>query len=504
MASWTMNKSDIMTDMLVVPLLVIYLYLYTSPYSSSVLGNEVFLFWQVAVSFVLSLSVAIILVHALLLYGQSRAVNDLVLAGISFDVLIISFVYGFGEIVSLAGDAAFIPKANLISEVILAAVLTSVGFAMWLFLKDRVISAKTSIVSGLLGFLLIPIVCLLLIVLPVGDLSQVLGSIARLDVQGGVVAFIVVVSAFNIVFPARQWVQSRGKESTAVVFGSIFWLLGALFFAKPHGENAVAEVVGIASIATGYLVIAVWLITTSLFEPHRVLTRMIEDRTHELERSNLEIEYYLSMWSHEFGNSLQGIISYLEIISMTVSEDSSLRNLSLEAEILVRRTELILHVVRDLLRLRETSPDNLQQEPVAGSLSSAIAMTAYMVGEEACRVIVNSPDNTDVLRAPQVIEAAFLDLLLYLLNNIVPSNAQIGINMRIKRSSLDVEFDAPGQEMPQDVIDSLFQQYIPRSTAMGLDLFVVKKIIDRLGCRLEYSYDQRHMSNLFKIIVPIQ
>ena len=356
------------------------------------------------------------------------------------------------------------------------------------------------------GGLIMPIVSLVLFLSPNALFNMVTaegeGGIQGLTPVGAALSMGYILSQI-IALPRMVQVWRREKTSTnlALMIALALWIIGTVFIIVLWNPLQIAELLWIASITTGFFIIAVALFMTSIIHPHRFLEQQVLQRTKELNQSMLESEFYLRMWTHKMGNLLQGMITYLDILEYVEqhSEDdtktrSAARGLSQEASIVNLQ-------VNQLTRIKEQLDKPLYPVRVLPSIVKGIEANNELIGNKKFSMETNLPEDISVT-ADGFLPLVFQSLFSFHAHHCKEEN----INFRIISDSTNdqciISITGIGEPIPEEYKQFMMGSQDLNSIALSLDLFTVNLLLTRYHATIDCVCDQTKPENTYILTFP--
>jgi light-regulated signal transduction histidine kinase (bacteriophytochrome) len=179
------------------------------------------------------------------------------------------------------------------------------------------------------------------------------------------------------------------------------------------------------------------MIVTSILEPHKVLNEIVDDRTRRLEQSEQEIIFYLDMWTHKIGNILQGVMTYLEIISEN-SEDSDMSVQNELAKDLGREGNIVNRQVITLANIKQTKEKTLELVNLKAALMIASEdMQSYSTkGIPSIDIRV---DSEVFVKADTLLDQLFMNLFVHISKKQDVENLKMVINSESLNDSVIIK-----------------------------------------------------------------
>jgi PAS domain S-box-containing protein len=240
---------------------------------------------------------------------------------------------------------------------------------------------------------------------------------------------------------------------------------------------------------------------------HRThLERLVRERTHDLERSNLDLKQFTSVASHELKSPLRRISSFVDLL---VDEYGS--GLPSEAH------EYLDHILEGVQDFREVVDSLLVYSLVDTDHQTKEVVDPNQVVAKALRTLTALVKNTrttvTVERLPSRLEAD-PTLLRQVFENLVSNAIKFNttgrgreVSVRARRSDDDWEFivtdNGPGLSPDlQEKVFAMFQRLRPDVEGTGIGLALCKKIVSIHRGRIWYEPNPEGEGTAFHFTIP--
>ncbi len=276
---------------------------------------------------------------------------------------------------------------------------------------------------------------------------------------------------------AQRYRKTRDTLDLTLMLALTHWIAGTFFIIVLWNPLQIAELLWIASMVTGYLLIAAVQFVTSILDPHRVLESLLEERT-------MESEYYLNMWTHKMGNLLQGLVTYLDVLENAEQGSIDDRDSRAAARLLSREAILVNHQVLQLTSVKEGLHQELKLLDIGKAVSNAVESAESLLGKDVFNY--EYPENERFLVvADDMVSLLFLNNIIFNVRNKTEDPVNISISFKHTNISRSVYIRTNAKPIPFDVQELLQHPGLSGSLALGLDLFTIKLLMNRYGGRIE-------------------
>ena len=195
------------------------------------------------------------------------------------------------------------------------------------------------------------------------------------------------------------------------------------------------------------------------------------------------------MWTHKIGNILQGMMTYLELLPGN-SEDNIMVQNEL-AKDLGREGNLVNRQVIALTKIKQTKGKPLGSVNLRDAfiVASEDILSYYSVkGTPSLDIQVN-PDI--YVEADALLDHLFLSLFIHVAKMQDVENLQINVNSESLKGSIITEIVCSEPVLSAQAQKYMSEAGITSQTQLGLELFIMKILLDRYHCRMEYSVDTK-------------
>ncbi len=452
---------------------------------------------QMAVSIIfLSVFLAIlggvIATYSFVSYRQTQELRFLVLGLLGFDMVFFAFAFLFTHPSSLLWIPAVADRQRnrSLAAVIAMALIPSVLSGA--FRGDAPKIEKQWLYS-IWGIIIVPALVLWFTLSPEPVIVTTIISgeegVFNATTEGLIVILAVVVS-FILAF-IRYVMEWRKKGDRIILASSLslfLWILSVILLGILDDPYYTLEIIWFSLYGVGFLLIAVAMITTSILEPHKMLYEIVDDRTSKLEQSEKEIVFYLDMWTHKIGNILQGMMTYLELLPAN-SENNNMMAQNELAKDLGREGNLVNRQVIALTKIKQTKgkplvPVNLRD---AFIVASEDISSYYSV--EGTPSLDNQVNPDICVEADALLDHLFLSLFIQVAKTQDIENLQIIASSESVNDSVIIEIVCSEPVLSTQAQKYMAEVGISSQTQLGLELFIMKILLDRYHCKMQYSVD---------------
>ncbi len=497
-----MNSRKKLTEMdwvIIILFAVTFIILASAPFQSytwQLLEREVFSFWFSIVIALFAAIAGVVATYSLVYYLQEHHFRELNLLFLGINVILLSFLYMATHPAFSAWSSFFVSRERN------QTILSLMGLAMIPGVLSGTLTAgqitkKQKSISIIWGGIILPGLALVFFFIPT-PLFMTLEPGVGITPYGIALVFAVSVSFLAaLVKYLRAWKQERNRIDLASALALLLWLWSIVLFAIQTESFQVSEIISFLGMIVGFVLLGIAMVTVSVAEPYRTLEVIVAERTKQLELSRQESEYYLNMWSHEIGNLLQSMSTYIEIMADHYEDEmlkADTRDAALEIS---KRVKFILGQVAKLTKIKEGFKTQLKPVELIQVINQAVGTIGEMGEEREFSLTIPSMDRETWILADDLGELIFVNIFIHFLENGLTENPTILVSVEDSPLDLAVNVKSEGKELPEDVQESLVEDLNPSKTALGLGLFTVRLLMEHYGGSIEYYRLKETSENLF-------
>ncbi len=487
-----------------------------SAYVSIYLGFVTFtgLIWTLTLAEVIATSIplliaailassSIILTHSLIHFFQTRQIRNLVILLMALDIIILGMTY----LVSHPIFSGWLPFADRNRNRTLMIAMGLAIFPSMLagsFLGEATVNRQSGLLSILWGMIVIPLMGLwfLFSPSPVFFVTSPSGGLAGLSPLALLMVLIIAITMLSsLIKYAYDWYRRRDRVVMVSCLALGFWLYGEIIIVLLENPLQLAEVIWLGAFTTGFVVIALGMSVSAVFEPRKILEETVANRTKELEDSKAESEFYLGMWTHKMGNILQAMIVYLDLLGEHKTEDAELQDVQISAKVLSREATLLNLQVTKLSQILDSRLDEIQPFPLASILSNAMDHAAFLLNPQDFKVHLEISENPR-LYANDMLAIAILSIISFVIKTRNTDDLSFLLQCELNQNDAILFIKCPGTELTEEVQEYLSLESVMLTTRIDFDIFVARSIINIFKGRLSYRHNLHEGMNIFEITIP--
>lgn len=299
-----------------------------------------------------------------------------------------------------------------------------------------------------------------------------------------------------------DWVRSRDRIVLVSTLALGFWLYGEIVIVMLENPYQLAEIMWLGAFTTGFVVIALGMSVTAVFEPRRILEETVNKRTKELQDSKAESEFYLGMWTHKMGNILQAMIVYLDLLDEHKTSSPELEDIQLSAKVLSREATLLNLQVTKLSQILELKRDEIEPTPLVSILSDAMDYAAFLLNPQDFKVQLEIGINPSIY-ADRMLAIAILSIISFVVKTRNTENLSFQIHCEMSDDDAVLIMRCPGGELTHEVQEYLHLESVMLTTRIDFDIFVARSIINIFHGQLSYAHSKTERMNRFRISLPL-
>jgi hypothetical protein len=310
-----------------------------------------------------------------------------------------------------------------------------------------------------------------------------------------ILAFIGVTMTAALIRSIQAWRGKHDRIDLSIVMALTLWILSTILFSIQRSPYQIMELVWVSGFIYGFLVIAVAMIITAVIEPHKALVGLVEEKTDEVEASRKESEFYLNLWGHKIGNLLQGLVIYLDLLSLPEPQDP--QSLQKSAKGLSREAALINRQVGVLAQVKEKSELDLQPLNAHDAIQGAVKSIEDFTSPETLSLRFHDDADHNWVLADDLLKTVFENLLSFIIRSSKDKASQIDIRFEETKDWVGIHFTYSGDPLSEDAEASVFQELHLFKTTLNLGLYSVKILMDHYEGVFEYHRLQEPDLNRF-------
>jgi hypothetical protein len=482
---------------------VIY-FVFTDDLIWRIVPSQVFVVWLSLFIALLGAAGGTVATYSLLYYSQQKKARDLLCSLMTFDVVVISFLFLFSHpVFEILGLGPFFSRERnrtLISA--LGFVLTP-GVLIGSFAGDRKLTKKESRLALIIWIFIAPILCtwLFLSPEPVFSVTNPEGGLLGLTPIGWFNTVIVGVSAFGSLFRySIEWYHKRERELLGWTLALIFWIFSFIIYAVLSNPLQVAELVWVGGLYCGFSIVAVTMAMSTIIEPHKALESLVDERTIQLIESRQESEFYLRLWTHKMGNLLQGLISYLQLIEDRIKSGESVADIQTSAMEIGREAVLVNRQVVKLYQIKESSETKLWPVALKEIVLRSVNESKNLLPDRGLSFQISDIPVDLMVRADGLLDVIFVNLFIRCRLQSIDESSKIKVYVQLSGDSVRVSVQCLGKPLSSDIMSSFNDTGTLLRSTLDLDLIMVRMLVDKYGGAIQYTLLPNPNRNLFVIL----
>ncbi|MCK4566782.1 MAG: hypothetical protein KAU48_05675, partial [Candidatus Thorarchaeota archaeon] len=438
----------------------------------------------------------VVATYSLVYYLQEHHFRELNLLFLGINVIILSFLYMATHPAFSAWSSFFVSRERNQTILSLLGLAMIPGVLSGTLTAGQITKGQRTI-SIIWGGIILPSLALVFFFIPTPLFMTYMPGVG-ITFYGIALVFAVSVSFLAALAKyLRAWKQERNRIDLASALALLLWFWPIVLFAIQTESYQASEIVSFLGMIMGFLLLGIAMVTVSVAEPYRILEVIVAERTKQLELSRQESEYYLNMWSHEIGNLLQSMLTYVEIMADGFENKMLKANTRDAALELSKKIKFILGQVAKLTRIKEGFKTQPKPVELIQVLNQAVRTIREMGEEREFSLTIPSMDRETWMLADDLGELIFVNIIIHFIENGLTENPTILVNVEDSPLGLAVHIKSEGRELPRDVQESLIEDLNPSKTALGLGLFTVRLLMEHYGGSIEYHRFKETSENLF-------
>ena len=438
--------------------------------------------------------------HSLIHYSQEKRLRSLILLLMALDLAIVCVMF----LITHPSDdlwSLFVDRNRNRSIAILWGSILTVGSIGSSFFGDADVTPRIQIVSIILGIIFLPSIAFWFLLNPEPVIVSTFTS--------GVLtpAFWIVLVVFTVIMITsflkyfKEWYKKHDRVVLASTCAMVFWLFALWLIPISVVFETISpfhysELIWVSSLTTGFMLIAFAMLSTAIIEPRKQLEEIVVKQTKEIMDSKNESEFYLNMWTHKMGNLLQGLVIYLDLLSIAEERGNESQDNRRAAKEIAREATLLNTQVTKLSEVKDTLGSDSHPISLADAISRAMDLSSELLNPDAVRINSKVSSDTRVI-AGEMLDVAILCLLSFFAR--LRESLHITISSDCKDSIAFVYVDGIGNEVPVEIRKFLEDFVIPDTPSLELDLYVARTIMEHLGGTINYQRLHESSTNRFTL-----
>ncbi|TFG34387.1 hypothetical protein EU527_03510 [Candidatus Thorarchaeota archaeon] len=466
-------------------------------YAWIIVSDAKFSFWFTILTIILAVSAGAVATYSFVAYSQTRELQHLMLILLGFNIVVWSFLYLLTHPSTEAWSTTFSDRdRNRTLGMALVLIIIPVILLNSFSGEKKSNSVLTSILAGW-GAIVMPIISLWFFFspVPVFQMTTPAGGIEGLTQIGLIISvgyLIIQILAFiRFIF---RWKETRNTIDLTLLLFLALLLTGTIFIIILWDPLQVAELLWIATIIAGFLLISVVQFSTSVIQPHRVLEKLVEQRTRELKLSKRESEFYLNMWSHKMGNLLQGLVSYLDILEYAAQNSEDDKKTRDKAKDLSREANILNQQVIKLSKVKESPRKVLWPVNLAEILREAVQTARELLGENSFTLEYKDFDNV-IIKADDLLPLVFQSLIAFHSKNRIDDKQRFTIEIEPDENFESIIITSRGKRIPEELKLFMESDEHMDNIALDLDLFTTKLLLSRYQAKIKCARNEETSEN---------
>ncbi len=455
-------------------------------------------FWLSVLVAMLATTSGIVATYSFVRYTQQPNLRSLIIMFLGANVVLFSFAYLVTHpIISLSVVSTRDRNRTIVSGL---GFLLTPGVLAGSVPGDAEITTKKKRFVILWGAVLQPLsfVFLLISPVPLFRVTDPQGGLFGLTPVGLILTGVVGGSAtLALLRYMLEWYRSRSRTILASTLALVLWIGAFIIYTVLEDPHQIAEILWLGGIFAGFVILALGMILTSIIEPHRVLESLVERRTEELRAARRESDFYLHMWAHKMGNLLQGIVTYLELLShveRTTSQEKPYK----EAVALSNEATLFNRQVSKLSEIK--SAKDVRLVPV-------VAHTYLMRGLETVRQTFRERpvsakvaiDKSLIVRADMMLTDLFANLIIQAYRLAPEDDVELKSSGSSQNGVVNIYIESRGRSLSDGDERFLTSSDLPELSTLNIQLYAARILIDRYGGQISYFRRETENKNIFRI-----
>ncbi len=480
---------------LFLPFAISNLYLGVTGISWNIIGTAETQFYLI-LNVVISSTITGAIFINLMFYSRLSGIRRFILLLLAMDMGLINVLY----LITHPTSALWAPLLadRMRNRTLVAVASTAVMSSMLLFsvVKEDRLTRENIIKYGFIGGLVIPVLGLACVLSPepLMILTTEEGGLTGLTPIGIVLSVAMPSIGVGTLYRCiREYRQYRDEIVFALVFSLIMWLMASIYMTSLWDPHQIAELLYMTDVTVGMAMISIALATNTLLGHVRRLLQEVRERGRELIISRQESEMFLSAWAHKMGNLLQGITTYLELLSecKAESEMTTLRN---EAQILTYEANRLNRQVSWLWTVKSAMDEPLHRADMTDVLTKAVNRIQDLFGDVS--ILLKSCPEPVVILVDDNVDLLFVGLISYILRAGGIESTKITLSCSISKDSVSTSIQLKGPHTSYELIKELQSADIRDVNKIDLDLYTSRLLLQRYNAVAEIDIEDDSIVHL--------
>ncbi|MFW9787250.1 MAG: hypothetical protein ACFFE2_02875 [Candidatus Thorarchaeota archaeon] len=475
-----------------------------SGFAWNIITEQVFSFWLTILTIGLAISAMAVSTYSFVLYIQIRDVRHLMLILLGANIVIWSFLFLVTHPSSELWSGVFSDRDRnrTLAMALVLAVVPSILLGSFVGEVKPKRSIKLILITW--GTLIMPCISLWLFlsqepvfIMVIGD-----GGVEGLTLIGAILSMVYLISQIlALIRFAYKWWKTRNIIDLSLLLALAVWTMGTGFIIVLWNPLQIAELLWVASIISGFLIIGSVQFLTAIIEPHRFLENQVAQRTRELNLSKQESEFYLKMWTHKMGNLLQGLVVYLDILEMASQNSEEDMQTRSAASDLSREAAMLNQQVIQLTRIKESLDQVLWPVNLPEAFEDAVKSATKLLGDHAFKseFTYGAPITVD---GDNLLPLAFHSTIAYFVKNRLVDQPVIKVSVGPEEAPRSVKIACKGKPIPESLRTFLEGDELRGQIALDIDLFTIKLLMNRYQATVECGRNEATEENVCRFIFP--
>ncbi|MHA1637328.1 MAG: hypothetical protein ACTSUB_04870 [Candidatus Thorarchaeota archaeon] len=332
------------------------------------------------------------------------------------------------------------------------------------------------------------------------DTSDAGGLFSATAIGAAMLGIVLIAFVVSFIRYLIQWFRKGDRIILGSGLALIIWIISLVLLGILNDPLLTLEIVWYTLTGAGFLILALTMIVTAIIEPHKALNEQVAERTQQLELSERESEFYLDLWSHKIGNILQGMQTYLELISQSV-QDEKISSAIETAKILGKEANIVNRQVINLAQIKKSKEPILESIQLLEAIETAVSKASQF--QESDNIIISVKVDPDVYAlADNLIDLLFLSLILNIAKRELLDNVKMDITSSTSSTSYGIQFVCSCKALSPEGLSYLSETGLQVLKHLGLELFTVKLLLARYNCTFQCLTDKSNGDHKFTIHFP--
>lgn len=227
----------------------------------------------------------------------------------------------------------------------------------------------------------------------------------------------------------------------------------------------------------------------NLIRANRHLERKIGDlgiAREQLERANMESEFYMDLMSHDLTNFNHAVLGNLALLERVTPPDEKTKKYIDSCKRQIVKSEGLISKVRAFAQIKSIAPEKLRPIDLNQCVADAVHIVENLYGPERARISF-TPEGRRTVIGTELLDSAVLNVIENAVKHGAGNGGEVAVTISERNEeTLELRVVDSGPGVPDEMKEKIFDRYarIGVEKGMGLGLSLAKAIVEKLGGRI--------------------